>query len=87
MRPGRAADYFLKSGMTPNTARLAAVIQARNHKSCEDFSVSPDPIDPNRVNIFEMWCSRADLGAFRSSGSETDVFSLVESFDVQEYEI
>lgn len=77
--PKRRDEFVEKS--------VDAVIQARSHKSCEDFSVSPDPIDPNRVNIFEMWRSRADLDAFRSSASETDVLSLVESFTVQEYEI
>lgn len=77
--PGRRDEFVKKS--------LDAVIQARANKACEDFSVSPDPLDPNRVNIFERWHSRAELDAFRGAGPETDVFSLVESIDVQEYEI
>lgn len=64
-----------------------SILLARKNDACEDFSVSPDPIDLNRVNIFEKWTSRDALDAFRGSGSENDMFSLVESFDVNEYEI
>lgn len=64
-----------------------ATVQAREKEACEDFSVSPDPIDLNRVNVFEKWKSRSALDAFRDTGPENDIFSLVESFDVNEYEI
>jgi quinol monooxygenase YgiN len=60
---------------------------ARKNTGCEDFSVSPDPIELNRVNVLEKWTSRAALEAFRGSGPENDMFSLVEFFDVNEYEI
>lgn len=79
IKPGLRDEFIEKS--------LEAVALARNNSACEDFSVSPDPIDSSRVNIFERWKSRADLDAFRSAGPETDVFSLVELFDVREYEI
>ncbi|WP_372737194.1 putative quinol monooxygenase [Neptunomonas sp.] len=64
-----------------------AILLARNDDACEDFSVSPDPVDLNRVNIFEKWKTRQALDAFRKSGPENDMFSLVESFDVREYDI
>jgi quinol monooxygenase YgiN len=64
-----------------------AILQARKHEACEDFAVSPDPIDLTRVNIFEKWKSRSALDTFRDSGPENDLFSFVESFDVTEYEI
>jgi quinol monooxygenase YgiN len=64
-----------------------AISQARVLHACEDFSVSPDPIDENRVNIFEKWIARVPLDEFRNSGPDNDSFSLVESFDVNEYEI
>ncbi len=64
-----------------------AISQARVLDACEDFSVSPDPIDENRVNIFEKWIARAPLDEFRNSDTDNDLFSLVESFDVHEYEI
>ena len=64
-----------------------AIIQARKAEGCNDFSVSEDPIDVNRVNIFEKWTSREALEKFRESGPEDDIFSLVDAFNVQEYEI
>jgi len=64
-----------------------AISQARKLDTCEDFSVSPDPVDENRVNIFEKWVSRSPLDEFRKSGPDNDLFLLVESFDVNEYEI
>lgn len=63
------------------------ILRARSNDQCLDFAASPDPVDSARVNIFEKWKSRAALDAFRESGPESDIFSLVESFDVEEYEI
>ncbi len=66
---------------------LEAMKQAREIEDCEDFSVSPDPIDINRVNIFERWKSRSSLDKFRNTGPESDIFSVVETFDVSEYKV
>ena len=79
IKPGSRDEFIEKS--------REAILQARINKACEDFSVSPDPIDLNRVNIFEKWKSRSALDAFRNSGPESNIFSLVESFGVNEYEI
>ena len=64
-----------------------SILLARDNKTCLDFAVSPDPLDINRVNVFEKWVNRQALEAFRKSGPEDDLFSLVESFDVSEYEV
>ena len=64
-----------------------AIMLARKDEACDDFSVSSDPIDVNRVNVFEKWKTRQALDAFRASGPANDTFSLVESFDVNEYEV
>lgn len=68
-------------------ASLEAVSQARKHPDCEDFSVSADPIDQNRVNIFEKWKSRASLDVFRAEGPDNGSFALIDAFHVAEYEI
>lgn len=65
----------------------SAIRLARSHEDCLDFAVSSDTLDGNRVNIFEKWRSRAALEAFRNAGPEDDLFSLVETFAVQEYEV
>ncbi|MCB1644638.1 MAG: antibiotic biosynthesis monooxygenase [Pseudomonadales bacterium] len=68
-------------------ASCEAILQARNHTACSDFSVSPDPLDDNRINIFENWETREALETFRASGPEHDLFSLVTQFSVSEYEV
>ena len=79
LKPGKRDEFIEKS--------LEAISNARRLDACEDFSVSADPVDKNRVNIYEKWDSRNSLEEFRRSGPDNDSFSLVESFDVKEYEI
>ncbi|MGJ8687941.1 MAG: putative quinol monooxygenase [Gammaproteobacteria bacterium] len=69
------------------TASKEALLLARENKTCYDFSVSPDIVDPNRINIFEKWASRTALEAFRNSGPEDESFSMITAFDVHEYEL
>ncbi|SNR50966.1 putative quinol monooxygenase [Blastococcus mobilis] len=51
---------------------LAAVadvaVQARRAPGCLDFVQAADPLDPERINIFERWESDEDLQRFRTSG-------------------
>lgn len=61
-----------------------AVRKARATSACLHFSVSPDPIEPNRVNVCERWSSRAALLAFREEGPDETDWSAVEAFHVQE---
>ena len=49
IKPGERDTFIARS--------LDAVKQARALPSCHDFSVCPDPIDENRVNILEVWDS------------------------------
>lgn len=79
IKPGHRDDFVRRS--------QEYVSQARTHPSCGDFSVSPDPLDASRVNIFEKWDSATAMQDFRNSGPESDIFSLVESFEIQEYEV
>lgn len=79
LKPGSRHEFIEKS--------CDAIRQARALAACEDFSVSPDPIDENRVNIFEKWLARAPLELFRNTGPDNDSFALVESFEINEYEI
>ena len=84
-----AGKLIIKSGLRDTFMEKSheAIKLAREIMACEDFSVSPDPLDMNRVNIFEKWTSASEMNIFRESGPDNDIFSLVESFDVNEYEI
>jgi quinol monooxygenase YgiN len=52
------------------TAVAGVASQARQAPGCHDFVQSADPIDQERINIYERWDSDEALMAFRTSGSE-----------------
>lgn len=79
IKPGRRDTFIERS--------LHAVIAARQASGCLDFAVSPDPIEKNRVNIFEKWRSRGELLAFRGSGPEDGIASLIEVLQIDEDEV
>jgi len=79
IKPTYREEFLLQS--------CEAILQARANESCIDFSVCADSIEPNRVNIFELWHSKQSLNAFRQAGNNQAIFNLVESFSVNEYEV
>jgi quinol monooxygenase YgiN len=42
------------------------VEQARAYPGCLDVSISPDPVEPDRVNMFECWESAEVLAKWRA---------------------
>jgi quinol monooxygenase YgiN len=64
-----------------------AVVAARSAAGCLDFAVSPDAVDPRRVNVFERWRSRESLNAFRGDGPADDIASRILDVCVEEYEV
>lgn len=66
---------------------LAAVIAARAVRGCLDFAVSADPVDPDRVNIFERWESEDALRAFRASGPNDDLFDDIVAASITEHTV
>ena len=63
-------------------ASLEAVVQARRSRGCRDFVVSADPIEPDRVNIYEEWESEEALLTFRGDGPGEDLSSSIVRADV-----
>jgi len=41
------------------------VERARKHDGCLDVSISADSVDPERVNVFELWRDQQSLDAWR----------------------
>lgn len=77
VRPG-ARDAFLKS------SRDAVALARRSH-GCLDFVVAADPIEPDRVNVYEEWESEEALVAFRGAGPDQDMSSSIERADVSRH--
>jgi quinol monooxygenase YgiN len=48
-------------------AVTGVTVAARRAPGCLDFVQAADPLDPERINIFERWETDADLARFRDS--------------------
>lgn len=69
-------------------ARLPILAHAREAPGCLDFVLSPDPLDPSRVMVYERWRSRDDLRAYRAGeGPEVDDAVPVRAADVELHHI
>jgi heme-degrading monooxygenase HmoA len=66
---------------------VTSVELARGTPGCLDFSVSPDPVDPTRVNVLERWESADALLGFRGNGPDDGVADRVVEFHLDEYEV
>ena len=75
--PGRR-DAFLASA-------LSAVAMARRAVGCRDFVVAADPIEPDRVNVYEEWDSAVELEAFRGSGPDEQLTTVIVRADVSRH--
>lgn len=64
-----------------------AIIAARKATGCQDFVVAADPIEAERVNVYEEWDSEAELLAFQRSGPDDSLTSLIVKASVYKHEI
>ena len=65
----------------------AVVQQARKSPGCLDFAISADVLEPDRIDIFERWESRAALDEFRGGGPSDEQQGQIVSASVCEYEV
>jgi quinol monooxygenase YgiN len=64
-----------------------AIELARDAPGCRDFVVAADPLDPERVNVYERWDDPASLHAFRGEGPGDELGAMIVSADVEEFEV
>lgn len=78
---------FCQPGTRDDFVRLSleAVRAARGNVACLDFVVAPDPLDQDRVNIFEKWESLDALMAFREDGPGDDLASKIRRAEVHQH--
>lgn len=60
---------------------------ARAAPGCLDFALSPDLLDPGRINVHERWASSEELAAFRGSGPSGEQQQAILSATVEEYAV
>jgi quinol monooxygenase YgiN len=63
-----------------------SILEARMANGCRDFVVAADPIELDRVNVYEEWDSETQLESFRGSGPESDLAILILRADVTQHE-
>lgn len=65
----------------------SVVEAARRTEGCQDFHLSADPLEPDRINIFEAWDSAAAVESFRGSGPDDGQGQMIRSAEVQQFTI
>lgn len=73
-------DAFLASSHS-------AVVAARSAPGCRDFVVAADPIEPNRVNVYEEWDSETELEAFRGAGPGPELMRVIKRAEVSRHRV
>ncbi len=68
-------------------ASREAMEAARKAPGCRDFVVAADPLEPDRVNVYEEWEGEAALLKFRGDGPSADLSSAISSADVRRHVI
>ena len=64
------------------------VVQAaRVFEGCIDFHISADPIEADRINIFEQWESTEAVETFRGSGPSDDQQAAILDAKVMQHEV
>jgi quinol monooxygenase YgiN len=61
--------------------------QARRAPGCVDFQLSADPLEPDRINVFEQWQSVESVEAFRGSGPSDEQQSTIRDARAFQHEI
>ena len=60
---------------------------AREAPGCHDFAISADPVDADRINVYERWASGDDVERFRGSGPDSDQQVQIQDAEVLRHEI
>ncbi|MEZ5811564.1 MAG: hypothetical protein R3D45_09115 [Rhizobiaceae bacterium] len=63
------------------------MVAARNTPGCTDFVVTADPLEADRVHIFEAWDDETYLKKFRGDGPGDELSRLIERADVGTFNV
>jgi quinol monooxygenase YgiN len=66
---------------------VGVVAAARRAPGCLDFALSPDLLEPGRINVFERWEAEGDLHRFRGSGPDPGQRATLLGVEVSEYDV
>ncbi|MGQ9425840.1 putative quinol monooxygenase [Gilvimarinus sp. F26214L] len=63
------------------------VVRAREAKGCLDLAITADPVDPARINNFELWVSESHLNSWRKIANPPENITPMLQVDVQKHMI
>ncbi|MEJ7844995.1 MAG: antibiotic biosynthesis monooxygenase [Acidimicrobiales bacterium] len=63
------------------------IVAARQAAGCIDFHLSPDPIEADRINVYEQWVSVEAVEAFRGSGPSSEQTAAIREARVDQHDI
>ena len=63
------------------------VLRARSAQGCLDMAITADPVDSNRINMFEFWRSEKDLNSWRVVSKAPKMIARMLRVEVQKHTI
>ena len=60
---------------------------ARAAPGCVDYHLTADPLDPERINVFEQWENAESVDQFRQAGPDAEMAEAILAANVQQHEI
>jgi quinol monooxygenase YgiN len=60
---------------------------ARASDGCVDFHLSPDPLEADRINVYEQWESVNAVETFRGSGPSSEQQAAILDASVTQYRV
>lgn len=60
---------------------------ARAAPGCRDFHLSADPLEPDRINVVEVWESAEAVDVFRGTGPDGGQAVQIRGAEVHQYEV
>lgn len=61
--------------------------RSRSAPGCKDAAITADPLEPGRVNVFELWDSEEHLVAWREVANAPEDAPAMLGDDVQKFQI
>jgi quinol monooxygenase YgiN len=63
------------------------VLRARSAPGCLDMAIAADPVDSNRINMFEFWRSEKDLNSWRAASHAPKKVARILRVEMQKHTI
>lgn len=84
-----AGNLLVESGQRSSILdeRREVIAAARSTPGCLGFYFTADPIDPNRICIYERWTDAETADTFRGSGPSSEQQKGILGADVAQYEV